>query len=337
MNQNDINKFLSEKKLNNVFNSDNTTRAYKNKLIAWLKFSNGKDDTETAKKYLEFLVAVYDSKSVKATLYILKSFYDWLGTDPNPFLKIVTQFQINKKETAQKRLKREGYVYSDSDVKDLLTTAKQIADSKPKDMIDYYLAYRNWFVIIMMSEFGMRIGGLMGTDVDHINFERRLMTIFDSKNGQPYPVPIKSIQSDLRGYLNIRNTLMKDVSRETKALFLSNTGKRLSDTSARRSVNAIAEEIGLYDAGRSTHQLRHYRATKYYKEGMPLDLISQIMGVSVGVLKRTYLHLTDDDTIRQYESWLESKKTESDFKCPRCGYSKESIIETKKPKLEVVK
>ena len=337
MNQNDIDKFISEKKLNNVFNSYNTVRSYRNKLVAWLKFSNGKDDIKTAKEYLEFLVEVYDSKSVKATLYILKSFYDWLGTDPNPFLKIVTQFQINKKETAQKRLEREGYVYSDSDVKKLLTTAKQIADSKQKDMIDYYLAYRNWFIILMMSEFGMRIGGLMGTDVDHIDFGRRLLTIFDSKNKIPYPCPIKSVKNDLRGYLNVRNTIMKDICGDEKALFLSNTGKRLSDTSARRAINAISADLGLYDSGRSTHQLRHYRATKYYKEGMPLDLISQIMGVSVGVLKRTYLHLTDDDTIRQYESWLESKKTESDFKCPRCGYYGESVVEIKKPKLEVVK
>ena len=129
---------------------------------------------------------------------------------------------------------------------------------------------------------------------------------------------------------------MKDISGDERALFLSNTGKRLSDTSARRAVNAIATEIGLYDSGRSTHQLRHYRATKYYKDSMPLDLISQIMGVSVPVLKRTYLHLTDDDTIRQYETWLDSKKPESDYKCPRCGYSHEEK-QIVKPKLEVVK
>jgi len=335
MTQNDIDKFLSEKELNNVHNSNNTTRAYRNKLIAWLKFSEGKDDIKTAKKYLEVLVAVYDSKSVKAMLYILKSFYDWLEMDPNPFLKIVTQFQVNKKETAQKRLEREWYVYSDSDVESLLSKAKSII-AQNHATIDYYLAYRNWFIIKMMSEFGMRIGGLMGTDVDHINFERRLLTIFDSKNGKPYPIPTMDIKNDLRAYLNVRNTIMKDISGNEKALFLSKTGHRLSDTSARRAVNAISADLGLYDSGRSTHQLRHYRATRYYKEGMPLDLISQIMGVSVGVLKRTYLHLTDDDTIRQYEGWLESKKTESDFECPRCGYSTEHDNH-KKSKLQIIK
>lgn len=336
MNQNDITKFIAEKKLNNIFNSEHTIRSYHNKLLAWYKFSNGCDDVETAKKYLEFLAGVYSSKSVKATLYILKSFYDWLDVDPNPFKKLASQFQVNKKESNRKRLERDLIVYSDADIKLLLQRANKIADEQYHTTIDYYLAYRNWFIILMMSEFGMRIGGLMGADVNHINFERRLLTIYDSKNGQPYPCPIKSIQNDLKGYLNVRNTLMNGICIDEMALFLSKTGKRLSDTSARRAVNAIADEIGLYDSGRSTHQLRHYRATKYYKEGMPLDLISQIMGVSVGVLKKTYLHLTDDDTVRQYEGWLDSKKSGSDFSCPRCGYPDKSEIESQKPNLKIV-
>jgi len=335
MNTNDINKFIAEKKLNNVFNSEHTIRSYHNKLSVWYKFSEGRDDTETSRKYLEFLVSVYDSKSVKTTLYILKSFYDWLGTEPNPFKKIVTQYQINKKEVNLKRIERDLVVYSDSEVIKLLAAAKRMISSEDPHTIDYYLAYRNWFIILMMSEYGMRIGGLMGTDVNHINFKRRLLTIYDSKNGKPYPVAIKSFMNELRGYLNVRHMLMKDLWDDEKALFLSNTGKRLSDTSARRAINAIATESGLYDAGRSTHQLRHYRATKYYREGMSLDLISQVMGMSVGVLKRTYLHLTDEDTIRQYEGWLESKKEQSDFRCPRCGYS-DIEKQTNKPNLKLV-
>ena len=336
MNTNDIDKFIAEKKLNNIFNSEHTIRSYHNKLSVWSKFSEGRDDIETAKKYLEFLVSLYDSKSVKTTLYVLKSFYDWLGTDPNPFKKIVTQYQVSKKESHMKRIERDLIVYSDSDIECLLNKAKSIITEQNHSTIDYYLAYRNWFIILLMSEYGMRIGGLMGTDIGHLQFKRRLLTIYDSKNGKPYPVPITSLMNELRGYLNVRNTLMKDTLYDEKALFLSNTGKRLSDTSARRAINTIADEAGLYDAGRSTHQLRHYRATKYYKEGMSLDLISQIMGVSVEVLKKTYLHLTDEDTIRQYEGWLESKTTDTAFRCPRCGYSKESVIETKKPNLKII-
>ena len=334
MNTTDINKFISEKKLNNVFNSEHTVRSYYKKLLTWHKFSVGNDDIETARKYLELLVSVYDSKTTKTTLYVLKSFYDWLGTEPNPFVRLVSQFQINKKESNLKRLERDLYVYSDSDINRLLAKAKAIINEQDYSTVDYYIAYRNWFIILMMSEYGMRIGGLMGTDVNHINFERRLLTIYDSKNGRPYPVPAKEALNSLKGYLNVRNTTFPAIS--GNALFLSKSGIRLSDTSARRAVNTIASEIGLYDSGRSTHQLRHFRATKYYKEGMPMDLISQIMGVSVDVLKRVYLHMTDDDTIRQYERWVDFKKADSNFSCPRCGYSSDEK-QIVKPKLEMIK
>ena len=70
--------------------------------------------------------------------------------------------------------------------------------------------------------------------------------------------------------------------------------------------------------GRSTHQLRHFRATQNYKDGMSMDLISRIMGVSVETLKAVYLHVNTDDIIEQYERWA---KTNKGFVCPECGYS----------------
>ena len=66
------------------------------------------------------------------------------------------------------------------------------------------------------------------------------------------------------------------------------------------------------------HQRRHHRITRYYKEGMDIELISAITGVSVPVLKKTYLHVTDEDTVRLYERWLNEGR--GGFVCPECGY-----------------
>jgi len=45
--------------------------------------------------------------------------------------------------------------------------------------------------------------------------------------------------------------------------------------------------------------------------------------------------LTDDDTITQYEGWMDSVENKSEFVCPRCGYSGKEIIE--KTELRVVR
>jgi len=298
----------------------------------------GIDNIDNANRYLEYLVSVHGSKTVKETLYVLKSFYDWLGTGENPFNNISSRYRVDKHESAIKKLDRDSRVYSGDDINRLLVHTRSKTDALlgTQNKIDYYLSYRNWFMIFLLSEYGMRISGLVGIDTSHIDAENRYMTVYDSKNGEPYPIPLKSNLASLRSYLAVRHSIMGYTVRGNTALFLSKTGKRLSDTSARRAINDLAAEIGLYDAGRSTHQLRHYRATKYFTDGMPLDLISIVMGVSVQVLKSTYLHLTEADTVRQYESWLDRKKI--GFICPKCGYGHDDQKKTDygKPDLRAV-
>lgn len=333
-----IDEFLTSKQLNNVFNSHNTVRSYRARLVSWHAFSAtaGVDDIDTANLYLRSLVDAHGSKTVKSTLYVLKSFYSWLGGPENPFDQLSGQYRVNKKEAAIKKLDRDHRVYSRDEVDKLLVHAQGKLNPTNQSETDYYLAYRNWFIIFLLSEYGMRISGLVGVNVNHVKFETRCMTIYDSKNGEPYPVPLKSNLAAMRSYLAVRSRIIGAFPKASKALFLSKTGKRLSDTSARRAINDLAAEIGLYDAGRSTHQLRHYRATRYFNDGMALDLISIVMGVSVQVLKSTYLHLTESDTVKQYETWLDNPNRHG-FTCPECGYSNiEQKIDYDKPNLRVV-
>lgn len=339
-----IDDYLKDKLLNNIINSDNTMKSYRIRLVAWCRYCNDNDTYEAAEEYLKTLTASYSSVQVKNTLYVLKSFYDWKENDDdkrNPFEPLSKKYRVNKKETHIKKIERDNRVLLKKEISRLKKRAERVFGkiNFHESPVDYYLAHRNWFIITMMSEYGMRIGGLAGVSVEDIDFSRRCMMIYDSKNGNPYPIPIKTKISLLRSHLNIRNRFLEAIGidiNDQKALLLSKTGKRMTDTAARRAINRLADDINLYDAGRSTHQIRHYRATQYYKDKMPLDLISTVMGVSVPVLKKTYLHLTDDDTVRQYETWLRISKAGIRFVCPQCGYSendKETIVEQAKLKL----
>ena len=100
-----IETFLKDNQLNNVFTSPNTVRAYRSKLMAWFAFSVGTgnaDDLCLAEKYLEHLTKSHGSKTVKSTLYVLKSFYDWVKSEQNPFEYLSEHYRINKRETALK-------------------------------------------------------------------------------------------------------------------------------------------------------------------------------------------------------------------------------------------
>ena len=338
MQKSDIDAYLHHKTVNNLHNSDNTTRAYRTVLNQWLgyhivgKMSKHIPLQEQAKHYRDHLVKTRDSKQAKTVLYILTDYYSFKmqfsktsNEAGNPFADLAKQFKVNKKERHMKRIERDEKVLTDIEVAMMLKHADTLTYNKSG--MQYYFAHRNWLIIKMLAEYGMRLSSLMSVNLLDIDFRRRKI-ILESKNQKPYPLPILNMVDDLSYHIeHVRNPRWKG---ELKIpLFLSKNGRRLSDTSARRAINRIAARLNLYKPQRSTHQLRHYRATRYYKEGMRVDLIAQIMGLSVPVLKETYLHLTHDDTVQEFERWTQG--LDKKFKCPKCGYDERK--KKSKPKI----
>jgi len=326
MNHQDIEKYLHNKLTNNIITSKHSVRSYRTKLKAWLKFCNGEDSSERALEYRDFLTKSKDSVQVKTTLYILKDFYKYMDLSLNPFEKIASDYKINPKEKNKKRIERDVRVLTENQVQGMINYAYRAyrKENGNKKAMKTYVAYRNYFIVKMLAEYGMRIGALVAIDLSDIKLNDNLLMIYESKNKQPYPVPILKLKSNILEYLNIRATILRGNIIDKNAFLLASTGKRLTDTSARRAVNAIADTLGFYEPQKSTHQLRHYRATHYYKQGMPIDLISMIMGVSPNILRKTYFHMTEKNIVEQYEQWLENKdKVYEEFiQCPKCGYQK---------------
>ena len=325
-----IDKYLHERRANNQITSDNTVRSYRTRLLAWQKFSGDIITSELAVAYRDYLISHYNSVQVKQTLHILSCFYEATYDSPNPFLKLAKEYRKNSSEVAAAKLHRDEKVMTEDEIQAMLCYAHNLCHNLTG--IDHYLAYRNYFILTMLSEFGMRIDALVSINVSDIDLEGHKLTIWASKNKKPYPIPIFSVIAEIQAYLAVRNRFMNSFM-TTDALFLSKSGKRLSDTSARRAVNAIAKILGLYEPARSCHQIRHYRATKYHKMGMRHELISAIMGMSVDTLRSTYLHLTQDDIVTDYENWL--NESEKQWVCPRCGYGAEKQEENRR--LEIVK
>jgi len=318
----DIERYLHEKAVNNITNSDNTTRSYRTKLSQFLEFSGGVLSADTARSYRDKLSGSRDSDQVKAYLYVLSNFFQFLGGSsggPNPFYDLSRAYRHDKREASLKKAKRDDRVLTDDDVAALVRRASSM--SHGFSGVEYYLAYRNWFMIKMLSDFGMRIDALVSIDLEHIDQKQRKCQIVASKNQVPYPIPIGDVIYHIQAYLNVRSMYMSQHIVDSEALFLSRSGRRLSAESARKAINVITESVGLYERQRSTHQLRHYRATRYYRDGMAPQLISTIMGMSETTLRTTYLHLTDNDTIKEYEEWVQNRKVAGDgHVCPRCGY-----------------
>jgi len=329
--QDRIEDYLHFKSVNNLHNSENTTRAYRNHLKQFEEFAEkefAKDKSTRgldvavkyrshAEKYRDHLVSQRDSIQVKTILHILTDYFSFLKIDPNPFEKLVKDYHVNQKEWQIKKIRRDELVLSEFEIEALIKQAEK--ETYHKTGNEYYLTHRNWLMVKMLAGYGMRIKALVSVDIGDISFMKRRIIVHSSKNKIPYPLPIISMIDDIRYHVaSVRLSFVNDNRLKNEPLFFSKSGRRLSSTSARRAINKIAEKVDLYEPNRSTHQLRHFRATQYLREGMKIDLISQIMGVSVQVLRETYLHMTHGDTVREYEAWLNASRIEP--VCPKCGY-----------------
>lgn len=323
-----IKEYLHFKKVNNFHTSNNTTRSYRLCLMNWYEFTQISDeqniDADTlknvAEKYRNHLVTIKDSIQVKRALNILYDYFEYLKIYPNPFSSIRNKFKVNKNDKAKKKIRRDELVLSEIEIEKMIKIAKDSIPDKIGNIKTYYTAYRNWIMVTMLAKYGMRCEALISINLEDINYQKRRMIIQVSKNKVPYPVPIISMIDDIRDYIRMpRNRLMKSIcgTKDNNAMFMNNTGKRLSTQSARKAINSIAKRAGFYESHRSTHQLRHFRATQYRKEGLQPDVISQIMGVSVEVLRSNYFHMTHDDIIREFERWIKNKIEPI---CPNCGY-----------------
>lgn len=344
-----IEDYLHFKRVNNLHNSDNTTRSYRNHLTQWHEFAQGKfkfhigqipDERNidgsileaVATEYRDRIVKTRDSGQVKTIMHILRDYISFLGCDLNPFDKLVKDFKINVKEHYEKKARRDELALTEFEIESFIKHAEKETYLKKDD--EYYMSHRNWLMIKMLASYGMRIKALVSIKLEDIDFKRRLIIIRSSKNKIPYPLPIIKMINDIRYHISVvRKEFSQCDDYEGGSLFLSKSGKQISATSARRAINKIADIAGLYEPQRSTHQIRHFRATQYIKDGMEIDLVSQIMGVSVQVLRKTYLHMTHDDTISQYESWLNHSRIEP--VCPKCGFDQRRKTETKLKVMEV--
>ena len=350
----EIEKYITEKRANNLITSVNTEIHYKFKLNEWLKFCQGDDSIENALKYRDFLTfRCKDSIYMQQVLYVLGNFYDFMQKEENPFMSIIKTFKVKKNDIALKQIERNEKALSDEEVQKIINIAKEMIKEKEKHGLKpaLFFAQRNYFTLMMLYTFGMRINSLLSIKLEHIDFEKNKIMLYECKTN-PYPIPIEPIEQELKLYINQRNQFLAskkiyppetpEVRFKTRSpktdngyLFVIGSGKKLSHLVAREAINDIIKKTNIYKTGKSTHQLRHYRATKNYKYGMPMDLISSIMGVSVKTLKKIYLHVNDDDIIAQYSKWA---KTKRGFVCPVCGYSEEvqKEKEIKKQKFQII-
>jgi integrase/recombinase XerC len=178
-------------------------------------------------------------------------------------------------------------------VDELLQRSEQTAlDDDP-------VTVRDHAVLELLYATGIRVGELVGLDVDDVDDARRAIRVLGKGNKQrTVPMGVPAEQA-LRRWLSIgRPQLVRPDS--GPAVFLGVRGGRLDQRSVRRLVHdragSLPEPVEL-----GPHGLRHTAATHLLEGGADLRSVQELLGHATLATTQIYTHVSVDRLKRAYE------------------------------------
>ncbi len=152
------------------------------------------------------------------------------------------------------------------------------------------VALRDRAVVELLYATGIRVGELVGLDIDDVDLGARVVRVLGKgAKERTVPLGIPAAQTVTDWLADGRPRLVRDGS--GPALFLGARGGRLDVRQARRTVHAVVEAVpGAPDLG--PHGLRHSAATHLLEGGADLRLVQELLGHASLATTQIYTHVS---------------------------------------------
>ncbi|MGZ6793430.1 MAG: tyrosine recombinase XerC [Mycobacteriales bacterium] len=176
---------------------------------------------------------------------------------------------------------------------DLIHAAAELADDgSPTGLRDVAM-------LEMLYATGIRVGELVGLDVDDIDRDRQVVRVF-GKGRKERSVPFGRPAARALDFWLKHGRPHLLVEGSGPAVFLGTRGKRIDQRAVRTLVHRrIAEVPGAPDIG--PHGLRHTAATHLLEGGADLRSVQELLGHASLATTQLYTHVTTDRLRRAYQ------------------------------------
>jgi len=157
--------------------------------------------------------------------------------------------------------------------------------------------WRDAAVLELLYATGIRVGELVGLDVDDVDRDRNVVRVL-AKGGKDRSVPFGGPAARALDAWLQRGRPAMVVTSSGPALFLGARGGRLDQRAVRRLVHARLGEVDGPDLG--PHGLRHTAATHLLEGGADLRSVQELLGHASLATTQLYTHVTSDRLRKAY-------------------------------------
>ena len=160
-----------------------------------------------------------------------------------------------------------------------------------------YKEVRDYTIIMMFYQTGMRLGELIGLDDAHVDFDNKQVKVTGKGNKQRIIPFADELFVVLQSYLQLRN---QEVECKSAALFLTDKGERMTRSGVRYIVKKGLSKVSTLKK-RSPHVLRHTFATAMLNNSAGLESVKKLLGHESLSTTEIYTHTTFEQLKKVYE------------------------------------
>lgn len=267
--------------------SIHTVRAYTSDLHDFKRFIDGFDvdiqiQKDTIREYINYLREVRQLKetSLKRKLATLKVFFSWLHDEEviaaSPFEGFKEKIRIPQR--LPKALDKR-------DLKKLRGTSE-----RTEFWDDSFDALTKRLCIALLVETGMRVGELVGAELDNLNLAEQSLRIIGKGNKErKVYIFSKEILADLKEYVN----LSKKFRGGHSLILTTPQGKPYSTQRIRRHLHDLSKAAGI-TKNITPHMLRHTSATLWLESGIDIRYVQKLLGHQSISTTEIYAHASED-------------------------------------------
>jgi integrase len=190
------------------------------------------------------------------------------------------------------------------------TEGRTLTPVQARQLLEAAKGHRLEAAIVLMLSLGLRRGETLGLRWVDVDRERRVLTISQSlkkigtsvvlgdvkteRSRRRVNLPVEVVDVHAQHELRQREERVASGSdwHESGLVFTSTLGGRLDPSNFRRAFDGVCVRAGL--AGWHPHELRHSAASIMLAEGVPLEVVSRVLGhASIRVTSDVYAHLLE--------------------------------------------
>lgn len=197
-------------------------------------------------------------------------------------------------------------------------TAEQLARLIEVIDVSNPQGYRDYAIVLLLADTGMRVSELTHLKLEDVNLERRILKVWGKwARERVIPFGVRAQRALLR-YVKFHRPVPDNP--RTAELFLTYSGEAIKKRRIEAIIKSYGIKAGIKGVRCSPHTLRHTAAVMWIRNGGDVFTLQQILGHSALDIVRIYVNLAQSDIETAHRKFPPADNL--DFKAPMAKRAK---------------